>query len=72
MAERKTALRRAPDRPELQKKLELARSVNLTDEQIQEQRASFAYGNAPEGSRITKESARKATTHIRVTSPAVA
>ncbi len=66
MAERKTALKRAPDRPDLTQKLENAKSVKLTEEQLQEQRASFAYGNAPEGSRITKESARKATQQIRI------
>jgi hypothetical protein len=70
MAERKSALKRAPDRPELRAKLELAKKVVLTDEQLQEQRASFAYGNAPKGSRITKESARRATKHIRLSIPA--
>jgi hypothetical protein len=68
MAERKSALRRAPQRPELQEKLERAKSVVMTEAQLQEQRASFAYGNAPKGSRITKESAIRATTHIRLSS----
>ncbi len=67
MAERKTALTRAPERPKLQMLLERAKTVNLTDEQLQEQRASFVYGNAPKGSRITKESARKAAKRIRIT-----
>ena len=67
MAERKMALKRAPERPELQALLDRAKTVILTDEQIQEQLASFVYGNAPKGSRITKESARKAVTRIRVT-----
>lgn len=67
MAERKAALRRAPKRPELEKLLEDAKQVVLTDEQLQEQRASFIYGNAPKGSRITKESATKASKSIRVT-----
>ncbi len=69
MAERKSALKRAPARPELERKLALAKTVVLTDEQIQEQRASFAYGNAPKGSRITKESAKRATKHLRVSLP---
>ncbi len=69
MAERKSAFRRAPDRPELRAKLEHAKSVLLTDDQLQEQRASFAYGNAPKNSRITKESALKATKHIRLSTP---
>jgi hypothetical protein len=70
MAERKSTLRRAPDRPELRAKLDLARSVILTDEQLQEQRVSFVYGNAPKGSRITKESALRATKQIRLKPPA--
>lgn len=70
MAERKSALKRAPERPDLMAKLEKAKAVVLTDEQLQEQRASFVYGNAPKGSRITKESALKATKHIRVVVPA--
>jgi len=67
MAERKSALKRAPDRPELQQLLEQARTVVVTNEQLQEQRASFVYGNAPRGSRITKESALRASKQIRVT-----
>jgi hypothetical protein len=67
MAERKSALRRAPERPSLQRLLEHARTVMVTDELLQEQRASFVYGNAPQGSRITKESARKAASRIRIT-----
>lgn len=67
MAERKAALRRAPDRPELRALLERAKSTPVSDEMLQEQRASFVYGNAPKGSRITKESARKAARRIRVT-----
>jgi len=70
MAERKAALKRAPERPRLQTLMERARTVVLTDEQLQEQRASFVYGNAPKGSRITKESAARAAKRIRVTNVA--
>ena len=66
MAERKTALNRAPERPELDALFEAARRTELTDEQLLEQRASFVYGNAPDGSRITKESAAKSAGRIRV------
>lgn len=69
MAERKSALKRAPERPVLQKLLEHAKSVVVTDEQLREQRASFVYGNAPHDSRITKDSARTASNRIRVTAP---
>lgn len=67
MAERKMALKRAPERPELENLLERARSKIITDDMLQEQRASFVYGNAPKGSRITKESAQKSVKRIRVT-----
>ncbi len=66
MAERKVALNRAPERPELLAAFERAKSVVLTDTQLEEQRASFVYGNAPKGSRITKESAARSVSHIRV------
>ncbi len=71
MAERKSALKRAPERPELARLLECAKDVVVTDEQLREQRASFVYGNAPHGSRITKESAKASVARIRVTSPAI-
>jgi len=70
MAERKSALKRAPARPALEALLEQARKVILTDEEVREQLASFVYGNAPSGSRITKESARKAVTRVRAIAPA--
>lgn len=67
MAERKSALKRAPERPELEKLFKEARSVKLTDEDIQAQRESFVFGNAPKDSGITKKSAQKAAARIRVT-----
>jgi hypothetical protein len=66
MAERKSALKRAPARPDLEEKLARAKTQVLTEEQLREQRASFVYGNAPKGSRITRESAARATTHVRI------
>lgn len=47
MAIRKSALIDPPARPELDRLLEQARAVGVTDEQLREQRISFAYGNAP-------------------------
>ena len=67
MAERKSAFKRAPRRPELEALLERAKTVVLSEDQLQEQRASFVYGNAPKGSRITKESALKSAKHVRIT-----
>jgi len=69
MAERKSALRRAPARPVLDALLEQARKVTLSEDEVQEQLASFVYGNAPKGSRITKESARKAAHSVRLVHP---
>lgn len=66
MAERKSVLKPAPPRPELQRLLAASIAVGVTDEQLQEQRVSFAYGNAPEGSRITKDSARLASKSIKI------
>lgn len=60
MAMRKPVLSPAPARPELDALIAKARQTPLTDEMLKEQRASFVYGNAPEGSPITKESARRA------------
>ena len=66
MAERKSALKRAPERPELDRLLQQAKTAVITDEQLKAQRASFVYGNAPKGSRITKDSAKRAVGRIRV------
>ncbi len=68
MPARQALLKRAPDRPVLAKLLEAARTAKVTDEQLFEQRVSFTYGNAPEGSKITKDSARLAAKKIRVMS----
>lgn len=67
MVERKAALNRAPARPELDRLLELAKNVTITESMLREQRASFVYGNAPKGSRITKASALSAVDRVRVT-----
>jgi hypothetical protein len=56
---------RAPD-PDLLKLLDTARNRQVTEEELQEQRISFAYGNAPASSGITKESVRYASKHIKL------
>jgi hypothetical protein len=57
---------RAPD-PELVRLLETARTRPVTEDELQEQRISFAYGNAPASANlITKESVRHASKHIRL------
>ena len=66
MAIRKSAIKQAPPRPELEALLEQARQSGVSEDQLREQRASFAYGNAPENSRITKEFARSAASSLRL------
>jgi hypothetical protein len=55
----------APD-PELIRLLDAAREKPITDEELQEQRISFAFGNAPDSDLITKESVRSASRRIRL------
>lgn len=71
MAERKLALKRAPKRPELDALYEKSRKHELSNEELKVQRASFVYGNAPEDSGITKESAKASVTRLRLKSNAV-
>jgi hypothetical protein len=67
MAERKPVLGPAPTHPELDKLLEQTRALAVTEADLQEQRISFAYGNAPQASKITKESIRNASKSFLMT-----
>ncbi len=53
MAARKSVLKPAPSRPELDRLVTASIKAGVTDDVLQEQRISFVFGNAPEGSRIT-------------------
>jgi hypothetical protein len=56
----------APDR-ELIRLLDASRARTVTEEELREQRISFAFGNAPFSSeRITKESVRLASETIKL------
>ncbi len=66
MAARKPFFGPAPNHPELDRLLEQARRTEITDEQLKEQRVSFAYGNAPKDAKITKESVRDASNSLRI------
>ena len=57
----------APD-PELVRLLDASRNKPVTEEELQEQRISFAFGNAPDSELITKDSVRLASKHIRLLS----
>ena len=52
--------------PELSRLLAEARTKEVSEEDLHEQRISFAFGDAPESSYITKESVRLASQHIRL------
>lgn len=67
MAERKAYFGPPPNHPELDALIEQARSTPVTNEMLAEQRISFAYGNAPANSGITKESVRMSSGSIRIT-----
>lgn len=56
----------APD-PELMRVLEESRKKPVTEDELHEQRISFAFGNALDSELITKESVRQASKHIRLT-----
>jgi len=65
MAERKPFIGDLKKDEELNALLETSRTRKVTDEELREQRISFAYGNAPANAKsITKDSVRKASQHI--------
>jgi hypothetical protein len=65
MAERKPFLGDIRQDDELNTLLETSRAKKVTDEELREQRISFAYGNAPASAKdITKVSVGKASQHI--------
>ena len=67
MAVRKSFLGPTPKHPELDRLLEETRNLPVTDDILQEQRVSFAYGNAPiEQGRITKDTVRAASKSLRL------
>ncbi len=60
MADRKQFLGDIKADPELKRVLEASRQSQVTEEELREQRISFAFGNAPASAKnITKESVRQ-------------
>jgi hypothetical protein len=55
----------APD-PELMRLLAASRNTPVTEDELREQRISFAFGNAPDSELITKDSVRLASKNIRL------
>jgi hypothetical protein len=67
MADRKQFLGDIKANPKLQEALKTARQRVITDEELREQRISFAFGNAPaDAEYITKDSVREASERIRL------
>ena len=68
VADRQQFLHPVEADPELAKILEQTRQTAVTEAELREQRISFAFGNAPHDSenRITKESVRLASEHIKL------
>jgi hypothetical protein len=68
MADRKQFLNTEPADPDLLRVLEASRDKKVTEEELHEQRISFAFGNAPESKLITKDSVRRASEKISILS----
>jgi hypothetical protein len=67
MADRKQFIGDIKADPELLKVLENSRETPVTEEELHEQRISFAFGNAPANAKnITKDSVRHASQNIRL------
>ncbi|MGB9254744.1 MAG: hypothetical protein WCC25_07905 [Candidatus Korobacteraceae bacterium] len=67
MAERKPFIGPIKADPELNKLIEESKRAPVTEEELREQRISFAFGNAPANARnITKDSVRRTSQHIKL------
>jgi hypothetical protein len=68
MADRKQFQNVAVPDPELLSLLAASRIRTVSNDELREQRISFAFGNAPDSAYITKESVRLASESIRLLS----
>jgi hypothetical protein len=66
MADRKQFQNVPATDPELVRLLDASRSKPITEEELHEQRISFAFGNALNSDAITKESVRVASKNIKL------
>ena len=64
MADRKQFQNVSPPDPDLMRLLGESRNKVVSEEELHEQRISFAFGNAPDSELITKESVRLASKNI--------
>ena len=69
MADRKQFLGNIKADPELKRVLDGSRQRQVTEDELQEQRISFAFGNAPaDAKNITKDSVRQTSKKLRLLS----
>jgi len=68
MADRKQFLTKLEVDKELLALLKATKGLVVTEEQLKEQRISFAYGNSPDSEHITKDSVRKSSGTVRLAS----
>jgi len=69
MADRKQFFGDIKPDPELLDLLKAAAQATITEDDLREQRISFAFGNAPvDAKNITKDSVRHTSEHIRLIS----
>jgi len=66
MADRKPFLSKTPNNEELLELLERTKEYVTTDEELHEQRISFAFGNALNSDGITKDSVRRTSSSIKL------
>lgn len=66
MALRKQVVKRTEVRADLQEKLVASRARRVTEEELREQRISFAFGNAMDIEKVTKESVRTTSQRVRL------
>lgn len=66
MADRKQFSNVAAADADLVRLLDETRDVQVTDEQLREQRISFAFGNAPLSAEITRDSVVRASESMRL------
>lgn len=67
MADRKQFFGDIRPDPELLELLKVAAQTTITEDDLREQRISFAFGNAPaDAENITKDSVRHTSEHIRL------
>ena len=66
MADRKQFMPIPDTDPELRSLLDQAKKTKVSEEELREQRVSFAFGNAPDSDLITKDSVRYSSKNIRL------